>query len=125
MSSSKSIITEIKNKSQFYNLLQQNPGLIIIKFGADWCKPCKKINSQVNDFFCRTPSNIICCDVNVDECDEVYSFLKNRRMLSGIPTILCYKKNNIDYAPDDSVSGTDMNELERFFKRCAIYSKCN
>ena len=38
---SKDIITSIENRNDFFNLLEVNPGLIIIKFGATWCKPCK------------------------------------------------------------------------------------
>ena len=121
--STKRIVTVIENKAQFYNILQSNPGLIIIKFGATWCKPCKKIKEQVDQFFSETPSNIICCDVDVDDCDELYSFLRNKRMITGIPSLLCYKKGNIEYSPDDTVSGTNLNDLNSFFKRCVIYSK--
>ena len=50
-------------------------------------------------------------------------FLKGKRMINGIPTILCYKKGNIEYAPDDSFVGADLNALDSFFKRCVIHSK--
>ena len=120
---SKKVITKIENKAQFYNLLQINPSLIIIKFGATWCKPCKKIKEPVDKFFAQTPENIVCCDIDVDECDELYAFLRNKRMITGIPTLLCYKKGNLEYAPDDSFMGTDLNSLDSFFKRCVIYSR--
>lgn len=117
------VVTEIDNKAQFFNMLQVNPGLIIIKFGANWCKPCRKIKEPVENFFSQTPSNILCCDIDVDNCNELYTFLRGKRMINGIPTILCYKKGNHEYSPDDSFSGTDLNSLESFFKRCVIYSK--
>lgn len=116
------IFTEIKNKPDFYNILEKNKGILIFKFGAKWCKPCKKIKDHVDNFFLQTPSNITCFDIDIDNCDEVYSFLKQKRMVSGIPTLLCYKKNNIEYCPDDSFSGTNLLELTKFFKRCIIYS---
>lgn len=117
------LVTEIDSKAQFFNMLESNPGLIIIKFGADWCIPCKKIKEPVENFFSQTPNNIVCCDIKVDNCDEIYSFLRSKRMINGIPTILCYKKGNIEYAPDDSFVGTNLNDLNNFFKRCVIYSK--
>lgn len=121
--SNKQIVSKIENRAQFFNMLQLNPGLIIIKFGANWCKPCKKIKQHVESFFSQTPTNIVCCDIDIDECDEVYTYLRSKRIVSGIPTILCYKKGNFEYAPDDSFSGTEINSLESFFRRCAIYSK--
>lgn len=120
---SKEVISEIDSKAQFFNMLEANPGLIIIKLGASWCKPCKKIKEPVENFFSQTPNNIVCCDIDVDDCEEIYTFLRGKRMINGIPTILCYKKGNIEYAPDDSFTGTDANGLNNFFKRCVIYSK--
>lgn len=121
--SKKQIMTNVNNKAQFYNLLQLNKGLIIMKFGANWCKPCQKIKANVERFFEQAPSNIMCCDINVDDCEEVYDFLRNKRMITGIPTILCYKKGNVEYIPDDSFTGSNLNELDNFFRRCVIYSK--
>ena len=40
--SNKEIITNIPNKEEFFKLLQNNPGLILLKFGATWCGPCQK-----------------------------------------------------------------------------------
>jgi thiol-disulfide isomerase/thioredoxin len=119
----KEVVSEIYSKAQFFNMLESNPGLIIIKFGASWCKPCKKIKEPVEVFFTQTPNNIVCCDIDVDDCEEIYTFLRGKRMINGIPTIFCYKKGNIEYAPDDSFTGTDLTGLESFFKRCVIYSK--
>ena len=121
--STKEIVTKIDSKAQFFNMLQANTGLIIIKIGAEWCKPCKKIKDPVNVFFSQTPNYVTCFDIDVDDCEELYTFLRGKRMITGIPTILCYKKGNLEYAPDDSFIGTDLNNLENFFKRCVIYSK--
>jgi thioredoxin-like negative regulator of GroEL len=121
--SKKEVVSKIDSKDHFFNMLQTNPGLIIIKLGASWCKPCKQIKEPVEKFFLQTPNNIVCCDIDVDDCDEIYTFLKNKRMIKSIPTILCYKKGNVEYAPDDSFTGSDLTGVERFFNRCVIYSK--
>jgi hypothetical protein len=44
--------------------------------------------------------------------------LKSKKMVNGIPVILCYKKGNATYIPDDSITGADPNALAAFFKRC-------
>jgi len=51
MSGTKEIITSFENRQEFFDLLNVNPGLIIIKFGASWCKPCKIIKPIIDSFF--------------------------------------------------------------------------
>ena len=114
----KEIISEIEDRTHFFKLLSKNPGLIIIKFGADWCTPCKKIEYAVNEFFLTSPHNVLCADLDVDDSFDVYAFLKYKKMVNGVPAILCYKKGNETYIPDDSVIGADLNELGAFFQRC-------
>jgi thiol-disulfide isomerase/thioredoxin len=114
----KTIITKIENRTVFLNLLKDNPGIIILKFGASWCKPCKLIETPVYNFFGSSPDNVICGDIDVDDSFDVFSYLKTKKMVSGVPTLLCYKKGNITYIPDDSVSGSDLNNLNAFFIRC-------
>ena len=39
-------------------------------------------------------------------------------MVNGIPVLLCYKKGNGTYIPDDMVTGSDPTQLHNFFLRC-------
>ena len=57
--SSKEIITEL-NRTEFQELIKTNQGLIIIKFTASWCSPCKTIAPFVDDQFKKTPLNGCC-----------------------------------------------------------------
>ena len=118
---SKTIISKFGSRNDFLNLLQKNPGLIIIKLGASWCGPCKKIAPVVDGFFASSPDNVVCCDVDVDESFDLYAYLKSKKMVNGIPVILCYKKGNVSFIPDDSVTGASPPELDHFFKRCALH----
>lgn len=120
---SKNIISEISNRSTFFHLLEHNTGLIIIKLGAEWCGPCKIIEKEVNEFFASSPNEVICADIDVDICFDLYSFLKSKKMVNGIPSILCYKKGNTTFIPDDSVSGANKDALCNFFRRCNTHLK--
>ena len=115
---SKDVISQIPDKETFFRLLEHNTGLIVLKLGAKWCGPCKKIKDVVDGFFASSPSDVICGDIDVDDSFEFYSFLKNKKIVNGIPVILCYKKGNRTYMPDDSVTGADPVELHKFFTRC-------
>jgi hypothetical protein len=115
---SKKIISEIANRDAFFHLLGHNPGLIILKLGATWCGPCNLIRDVVHGFFATSPPEVICGDIDVDESFDFYAMLKSKKMVNGIPVILCYKKGNTTFIPDDSVTGADPVALNAFFKRC-------
>ena len=118
---SKQIISEIANRDAFFLLLQNNPGLIILKLGATWCGPCKLIEKSVHAFFATSPPEVVCGDIDVDHSFDFYSFLKSKKMVNGIPVLLCYKKGNNTFIPDDSIVGADPVGLDAFFKRCRIH----
>ena len=118
---SKQVVSEIPTRDAFFHLLKHNPGLIVIKLGAEWCGPCKLIKNVVHAFFASSPPEVVCADIDVDQSFDFYSFLKSKKMVNGIPVLLCYKKGNSTYIPDDSVTGSDPAELHLFFKRCGTH----
>jgi len=119
--SNKKIISCFETREDFFNLLKVNPGLVIIKFGATWCGPCKKIKHVVDAFFGTSPDNVICADVDVDESFDLYGFFKSKKMVNGIPVMMCFIKGNETFIPDDSVTGIEPVALDAFFKRCGNY----
>ncbi len=117
----KKVISEIANRETFIHLLEHNPGLIVLKLGAEWCGPCKQIKNVVHAFFASSPPEVVCADIDVDQSFDFYSFLKSKKMVNGIPVLLCYKKGNSTYIPDDVITGSDANQLHMFFKRCGVH----
>jgi len=112
------IISDTISLQAFLDLLKMNEGIIIIKFGAEWCGPCKKIEQQVYAGFNQMPINVQPIIVDVDESFELYAFLKSKKMVKSIPTILCYEKGNISYVPNDVVVGANVDEINAFFEEC-------
>ena len=113
------IVKYTGGRDVFMELLKINPGVFIFKFGAEWCSPCKKIKKFVDKVSLVLPLNTMYIySVDVDECFDLYAYLKQKKMVSGIPVMLAYKAGNITYAPDASVSGTDEKELKYFFDTC-------
>ena len=111
------ILTEITDRNHFAQLLQNNPGLFIIKFGADWCGPCKKIEGLVQEWFNKTNDKVQCAMIDVDESFDIYAFLKSKKMVNGIPAILCYEKDNTNYVPNDVIIGANVQQINEFFTR--------
>ena len=115
---SKTVVSEIADRTAFFHLLSHNPGLIVLKLGASWCGPCKVIEKEVHAFFATSPVDGGCGDIDGDESFDFYSFLKSKKMVDGIPVLLCYKKGNQTFIPDDSITGANIPELRNFFRRC-------
>jgi len=114
----KQIVSCIPTRDEFFKILEVNPGLVIIKLGATWCGPCKRIAPALEGFFATSPPQVLCADLDVDECADLYSMLKAKKMVNGIPAVLCYKKGNTSAIPDDSITGADPTKLAAFFRRC-------
>tara|TARA_B100002051_G_C16599030_1_gene566967 strand:- start:121 stop:567 length:447 start_codon:yes stop_codon:yes gene_type:complete len=118
---SRKIYTEL-NEEQFKAILHDTANThIFIKFSASWCKPCNLIKTACDTHFATLPKDAIIVDINIDDTLDLYSVFKRKKMLNGIPTILYYNTTETRdrwFIPDDSVSGGDVTEVARFFKRC-------
>jgi thioredoxin 1 len=112
------LIKKVESVDRFREILANNPGLVIVKFGATWCGPCKKIDPDVNEIFSKMPATIQCVMLDIDESIEIYSFLKSKRRVNGVPVLLCYQKGNLNYIPDETVVGANKDQLMLFFERC-------
>jgi len=111
------VITKLDKLTDLVKCLQENPGVFIIKLGAEWCGPCKRIEGLVTSCMDQAPPNAQCAIIDVDEAIEIYGFLKTKRVVNGIPAILCYRKGNLNYIPDDVVIGSDQKQVIAFFQR--------
>lgn len=122
MSSNKHVITELgcEDVQSIQNKLFSNKQILLIKFTADWCGPCKRIKDDCYNMFNELPDNIIVADLNVDvgKNIELYKLLKRKRQVNGIPTILTWYPDNdraFWYVPDKYVVGGDINLIKEFF----------
>ena len=111
------ILTEIKDRNHFAQLLQTNPGVLIIKFGAEWCGPCKLIEQRVHQWMDIMPDNVQCAAIDVDESIDLYAFLKSKKMVKSIPAILLYNKDTLTYVPDEMVVGANNSEIDALFRK--------
>jgi len=113
------VITEL-SKDSFNDLLKTNQGLLIIKLGAEWCGPCKKIDPTVYEWFSKLSlkQNVKCAIIDIDECFDIYVFLKGKKVVNGVPVILCYFKGNLTWIPDKVVVGGDISQVNIFLQQC-------
>lgn len=116
----KVIITElsVEDLQKFQSV--NTDKIMIIKFSADWCGPCKKIAPTFYDFIDKAPSNIIFADIDIDENIDLYITLKKHKMVNGIPVFFAFYGNVTRdkwFIPEDSVIGADEISVKAFFDR--------
>jgi thiol-disulfide isomerase/thioredoxin len=110
--------TKLITRQDLYEALLKNTGLIVLKFGAEWCQPCKKIESFVHQYMSNMPPKATCIMVDIDESTDLYAFLKSKRIVNGVPAFLAYDTGNVSYAPDVSHIGSDKGQIHLFFEKC-------
>ena len=111
------IITSVASLADFQTILRQNPGVVVLKMGAEWCGPCKRIHKEVEQGFATMPANVQKVVLDIDESIELYSYLKKKRRVNGIPAILSWNCGNDTDVPDDGVLGGDGQQVVAFFQR--------
>jgi len=97
--------------------------LIVIKFTADWCGPCKQIKELCRQFEKTKPSSIQYYEINIDESIDLYMKLKKMKMVNGIPALVAYKGGPKEhwYIPDGFHLGSEKKGLIQFFDNCVKF----
>ena len=97
--------------------------LIILKFTAQWCGPCKKIKTLCSNFEKVKPDSIQYYEIDIDESLELYMKMKKMKMLNGIPALFAYSNSTKEhwYIPDLCHLGSEQTGLEFFFNECLKY----
>lgn len=102
--------------------------LFIIRFGAEWCAPCRHTAPAAHEAMERLShkhqSKVVCISIDIDDSLELYAELKRRRALTGVPSILAYRGTDMQdpwFYPMDSVSGGSLDKVDEFFTRCDSY----
>jgi len=117
-----SIIENI-DLTTFKTMLSTLPSnnMIIVRFTAEWCRPCQTISPSCDEYFSKCHDNIHPIIIDIDEALDLYGNLKRYKMVNGIPALLAFygdcKQDNW-YIPNDSHVGGDISSLSNFFKRC-------
>jgi thiol-disulfide isomerase/thioredoxin len=114
------IITQVSSLQEFQQILQQNVGLVVLKLGAEWCGPCKRIQKEVEMGFNAMPDNVQKIILDIDDSLELYTYLKNKKRVNGIPAVLFWERGNLTDIPDDVVLGADSNQIIAFFRRAIV-----
>jgi thiol-disulfide isomerase/thioredoxin len=109
----------IQSIAEFESMLHTNPGILIIKVGAEWCAPCRAITPYVMARLALLSADqFAAVAVDADASPEFYAYMKRKRMLPGIPALFAYIKGNTTFVPDLQVIGSDQTAIDELFQQC-------
>ena len=100
--------------------------VIILRFTAEWCGPCKRIDPLCTTYFEHCSPDIQPIVADVDETIDLYMVYKRYKMLNGIPALFAYYGNESRdpsqwFIPHDSVNTGDQIQVKEFFNRCSMH----
>jgi thioredoxin 1 len=104
------------NKEMFKEIIGKKEGKVIFKFTASWCGPCKKAAPFIDEYINSLPENVKYYEIDVDKSLDVYGMLKTKRMVSGVPSLLCYYEDNTSVWPDEAISSSRGVDIKYFFE---------
>ena len=124
-----------------HKVVLENPGTVLVKWTASWCKPCQSIAMELNSYIqslmelSNNNNNISVIELDIDENTQMYAEMKKRKLLRGVPALFVYyvktddDKNKIIInssnnellqsflTPDDLVLGADLSAIAALFER--------
>ena len=104
-----------------------NYEVLIIKFTAEWCGPCKSIKEDCRRLVNQLGENVTFLEIDIDEFLELYGAFKRKKQVNGIPSFLAFytrRPNESEwFIPNDSYTGSNKELMLNFFKRCDVYAK--
>jgi thioredoxin-like negative regulator of GroEL len=101
-------IKEFTTREEVMEYFKTHP-VVIMKFTATWCGPCKRSTPLVDKLFNEMSNNVSMIIVDIDKARDIASAMK----IKSVPTMY----NFINGAPMDSVIGSNKDHIISFFKK--------
>ena len=76
----------------FDQAVLRNPRPVVVKFGADWCGPCRSMDQTLDRLEPRFSHRARFLRINVDEKPELFSAFGSG---SGIPQVLIFRDGDV------------------------------
>ena len=105
------MVTVLKTRQELKNHVK-NHEVVIVKFKAEWCGPCKKVAPHIKTLM-ETYNKINYVEVDVDDGSNIASYLKIR----SIPTIISYVNGDIH----EILSSSNTSDITTFFVKTNKY----
>ena len=102
------IIDHLKTREEFVEFISKHD-YVIVKCGAEWCGPCKRVKPYVLSLFDNMDIKCYLVDIDVDKSPEIASALK----VKVLPTFINFIKGE----QQDIYPTGDTAKIKEFFQK--------
>ena len=100
---------------EVFKAVMKNNAVSVVKVGATWCGPCKRIVSDVDKIYLQLSSNIQVYHIDVDECPDIAGHLRIRKL----PTFISF----VGEDKMDILESSNIDEIGQFFKKVLLRAR--
>ena len=105
--------TDITSDSvEVFKAVMNKNGVSVVKAGATWCGPCKRIAPDVEKIYLQLGENVQVYHIDVDECPDIAGHLRIRKL----PTFISFVGGD----KMDILESSNIDEIKRFFKKVLL-----
>lgn len=80
------------NDPWFRQAVLENSHPVVVKFGADWCGPCRSMDAAIHDLEPKFSSRAKFLKIDIDKQPELFTHYRSG---NGIPQIMIFKDGQI------------------------------
>jgi len=95
-----------------YEYYKAKKGLIVVKFGAEWCGPCKKIAPFFKELKSKYQGTFVDVDVDIEEILEH----EDCADIATVPTFKIF----LDGELKKVITGADKEKLNKYVKKYGV-----
>jgi thioredoxin 1 len=105
-------VKEIKSRTDFSDFLEYNKTeLHIVKFGADWCGPCKLLEQRIKNLDTEKIGLTLFGEISIDDQDSEEMEIAIDYGVSNIPVLIFFKNGEMVHKTVGALSSENLYAL--------------
>ena len=96
------LVSEVTD-SEFERAIAQNKGVVVVKFWAEWCGPCKRMATAVTEVAGDRDGDITFLSMNIESTNAYKKY-----NVGGVPTMVAFRDGQV---VDKRVGGMTKDRL--------------